>query len=1206
MGSPRKEFIVFQVKFVRNPYQIKDVHKWLVDIINLEAPKIKKLIPRGAQKYYLLTNVKGTAHLDNGSIDKLNKVLEKHITIPSMCWWRDDLSRKLELNHSLKWSYTDILGGQDILNSILFQGLSENRERRENVIRAYLADQYIWDNEVKFKQIDLQQKLIDLYTDVPIRIKKYNNKNPSLKRLFHELRLYQTHLIVPGEYFETEDALDMRAAEFILNPKVQIEIDKMLLEGGPGQGKSTISQYVCQAHRIRLLNKTHDIELLPDMLKNTPVRLPFKIDLRDVAAWVEKRNPYPGFISEEYFTHNWQKSLEAFLVAHIFYHSKLDAFNTTDLAAVSKLSSILLVFDGFDEIANISVREEIIDFITQGINRLSSNSKSLQTLITSRPAAFSTSINFSIDNYPHFELGNVTPEITKEYVEKWIKSRRLHSRDASAIRRLVEEKLEMPHLRDLAKSPMQLAILMSLLNTRGESLPNKRTALYDSYIDLFFNRESEKNTIIRDNRELIIDIHQYLAWVLHSEAEQFQNSGRISIDELRSKLNEYLIKEGHRTDIADKLFDAVKERVCALVSRIQGTFEFEVQPLREYFCAKYLYNTAPYSPAGAERSGTIAERFDALSRNFYWQNVLRFFAGCFSKGELPMLIHKLLELQNDDILKYTNYPRILTSQLLSDYVFTQYPLLLNSVVKIILDGINIVNVLNQDNINFNTEPIVLPTECGREEIVKECFIQLKSFPSNDYASELIEIIVNNNYRTLEIWQSSIDEFENSDLTEWLRYALLLRLLHKIDVNVLLGILNRDQFELKKRLQILITASRFDVIDNNIDIKNVVLSCILDSDLIFNSRKFNEHFISLFSLCFHPYLVSNIFNNDNKGFTFLEFITARDNRFPPQSQKIDSIIDMNVSDLVDQEIQNYFKSIVHILDSDICNWRSSIALWDILIENGRTMFGDKWIFYLTSIVAAGIKAKDDDDNNDVFDDLNNSSVSLCKRVRYARMKSGNIKWWEKQINESTNICFTLLVFFTWSTPKTLNQLIRIVSRKIDLMNSEEISKLIDLFSKVSYLSPFSKVQEKIIVNSLTEHKDITNIVKFLIGLRIGIDRRNKFIYEQLSDNAVTQEILHSKLQYLIGKFFVTPSDEGLLNEITTLYKKVSRYNVYYYYGLRHRNKYSPIPMEIAEKILSNCKDYPRVIASFAENTCRINATNHIHAVGEIANNEKWFD
>lgn len=197
-------------------------------------------------------------------------------------------------------------------------------------------------------------------------------------------------------------------------------------------------------------------------------------------------------------------------------------------------------------------------------------------------------------------------------------------REAHSIRKLVEEKLKLPHLKELAKSPMQLAILISLLNTRGESLPNKRTSLYDSYIDLFFNRESEKNADIRDQRDLIINIHRYLAWVLHSEAETLKNNGRIEIQRLKNKLNTYLKSEGHPIDLADKLFSVMHERVCALVSRVQGTFEFEVQPLREYFCAKYLYDTAPYCPAGTEKNGTKPDRFEALAKNYYWHNVLRF------------------------------------------------------------------------------------------------------------------------------------------------------------------------------------------------------------------------------------------------------------------------------------------------------------------------------------------------------------------------------------------------------------------------------------------------------------------------------------------------------------------------------------------------------------------------------------------------------
>ncbi|WP_171840262.1 hypothetical protein, partial [Listeria monocytogenes] len=72
----KKEFSVFQVKYVRKPDQIKDAHKWLLETIEKEIPKIKKLIPDGATAYYLLTNVSGTAHDKVGAIDKMNELLD--------------------------------------------------------------------------------------------------------------------------------------------------------------------------------------------------------------------------------------------------------------------------------------------------------------------------------------------------------------------------------------------------------------------------------------------------------------------------------------------------------------------------------------------------------------------------------------------------------------------------------------------------------------------------------------------------------------------------------------------------------------------------------------------------------------------------------------------------------------------------------------------------------------------------------------------------------------------------------------------------------------------------------------------------------------------------------------------------------------------------------------------------------------------------
>ncbi len=68
---------------------------------------------------------------------------------------------------------------------------------------------------------------------------------------------------------------------------------------------------------------------------------------------------------------------------------------------------------------------EVIDFINKGITRISANTKSIQVIITSRPAAFSDTVGFSTENYPHFELTDITPPIINEYVEKWIKASKL-------------------------------------------------------------------------------------------------------------------------------------------------------------------------------------------------------------------------------------------------------------------------------------------------------------------------------------------------------------------------------------------------------------------------------------------------------------------------------------------------------------------------------------------------------------------------------------------------------------------------------------------------------------------------------------------------------------------------------------------------------------------------------------------------------------
>ena len=182
------------------------------------------------------------------------------------------------------------------------------------------------------------------------------------------------------------------------------------------------------------------------------------------------------------------------------------------------------------------------------------------------------------------------------------------------------------------------------MHVQGAALPDKRTALYEEYMKIFLNREVEKKQIAADHRELILSIHGLLAWVLQVQAETGQGSGSITAEALRDEVSTYLTNEEHESSLADNLLTGTVERVGALISRVQGTFEFEVQPLREYFAARHLYKTAPNSPPGGERRyGTRPDRFAALAGSSYW--TFLFQPHCRAFGMAPGAQHRAVEVE---------------------------------------------------------------------------------------------------------------------------------------------------------------------------------------------------------------------------------------------------------------------------------------------------------------------------------------------------------------------------------------------------------------------------------------------------------------------------------------------------------------------------------------------------------------------------------
>lgn len=1198
MDKTEKNFIVFQVKFVVNPLSIKDPHKWLTGILEEELDKVQQLIPKGAKEYYLITNVKGTAHLDYGSIDKVNRILQQKISIPSMCWWRDDLNSKVHNNFSLKSSFPEIMRGTDVLGALLHQSLGEKQEVREMVIRQYLVDQYEMDNKVKFRQIDLQNNLLDLFTDVPLGVKKINEQDQELKVNLQGISNRFLSLNNKYNIYYEENEETIGAANFLLNYTSNEKLLKILLEGGPGQGKSTISQFVCQMHRIRLLDKTTDIKIDHEKYLANLVRLPFKIDLRHLATWIEGKNPYKESIQEPFFQELWGLSLKEFLVAHIYYHSKIKDFKLTDLLSILKTSNVLLVFDGFDEVANIQVRNEVVRIVMEGITQVEFSCRSLQVIVTSRPAAFSDSLEFPVDNFPHFQLQDIDSDIIKEYTDKWINACKLSSREGQELKKLVEEKVHLPHLRDLAKSPMQLAIFINLLRTKGEALPNKRTALYDNYVNLFFDREAEKNELIRDNRDLIIDIHQYLAWVLHSEAEWDQNNGIITLDDLKEKLTNYLSSHGHKHDITE-IFQVVEERVCALVSRVQGTFEFEVQPLREYFCAKFLFKTSPYCPPGELKPGTRPERFDAMCKNSYWQNVLRFFAGCIDVGELPMLTQKLREMVKEHEIRNSNYPYVIIAQFLSDYVFYQAPNNQREVVALLVKGVT------EGNISFRQRSLGLgdnfsiPEECGGDILVEKCFSILKTFPKEDVIEETCEILNNHPYGVIEKWKDFIFETKGTDRDVWVYIGLRNNVLRTLETGEVLTILRSPEGNFNYIVNLFLLTSKHDFLDGDIEIKNRVLELILGGEVSISLVR-NEnvnHSMDVLIMILNFYTIGAIVEK-NPDSSYIEFC-LEENYFYLDDYNESNFLSLEVKDEIDGLILKFVSKVKSSLNTKVSDKKSKVELWDSIIEEGRKVFGEKKCFDIIASIIAGISVPA---RTEIYD-LNDHTTSLYNRVREARLKSGNINFWRKVVKKAAPSDLELLILFTWGTPRTLYVLRNEIS---DLLQRLPQSTFQNLKRSVRVSSNHTSFSIGACNKWFVDNSEFTFSKRFLSLLAQRMQFEVKYHFAiKLRGRDLPSTL---RLSFLEGLLLELKDNENyeILEGIRTWYSNYTTGRFHFRFNLRRSDYDFLLHENIAHQILNNPSEFPRILFAMAQKIFKVKLKESIKPVGVIAQEEEWLN
>lgn len=1177
-----KELIVFQVKFVKNPANSKTEREMILEVVKKERAKVERLKKSGLSKYVLITNLQGTAHLGDGSIDKVNELLSSELGVEAYCWWRDDLDRRLDGHPAIKWSYPDILKATDLLEHLVRGQLGENEERRKSAIRAYMTAQYDDDQELKFKQTDLRSTMTDLFVDLPMRRTQQSASVTDGHSRRYWQRVHRSGEGVYTDYYLGYQEEGISSAEFLIgrnSPKPT----RIVIEGAPGQGKSTVTQYVCQVLRMHLLNKEDALRNVPASFRNLPAQIPFRIDLRDLAKWMSGIDPFkpkPTVLDAEE-----TKSLEGFVAAQVRSASGGHTFNVSDLTAVARVSNMFLALDGFDEVADVTLRQQLVDEITKGVNRLvGAGETSMTTVVTSRPAAFAKSVVFPRESWAYYELLPLDRRQIDDYTTKWTKAKGLKAGEEAQLRKILELKLKEAHTQYLSKNPMQLTILLSLVHNRGPSLPEKRTAMYDSYMDMFFSRESEKSDVVRDNRDLLIDIHRYLAWKLQTAAEA-GDSGSIEHSALRTALFEYLDKEGEDTSIVDALFNGIIERVGALVSRVQETYEFEVQPLREYFAARHLYETAPYPSDDGAFNGDKFERFKALAVNPYWLNVARFYGGCFNKGELLTLSNEITELAKGPPYEATSHPRSVAMMLLSDWVFSAYQPAVKQVISFVGEYPAFRLLLANAEQSGSSLWSNLPERSGRADFLDILWaIALKSSCMDERLAAANAISQNSSVADrLTRWGKAKPVLSHPN---WVELGSNLDLFHHPEeVYTLCKELSEEMIDR------VILCEQFSWLDGSKyeeQARTKILQRSTYSPLVREVTD-GSRLGKIAAMC-SSYQYEFAFSGDNAPLRMS--IERRFRAMRPGSLVSDDVDDIGLT----KEENEAFKAYNEFLETNTSVLSTSLLPWTELVEAMRRAWGDAPAIDRISFIAAGIKSKDVDG---IAEPLS-KTPDLVGSARYARLKSGAPRWWQETIEgaeNSSELVRILKVLSWWATPNTLLRLASILDGALQSLTSDEWKSLTRHFQTIQ----LSNNGDLRAVGKGKSHitRDMSARLKIFIARRLPPEEQYAVALDLMKEHSNLENVERMFIASCIFRDKMNASQwKTAVNITEELYSKGCNVPI----GMNWK---TALPERIALQVCSQPEKYPLRLLALADGSLRSAAGAKAPRLLEVARQSNWF-
>ncbi|MFI7578006.1 NACHT domain-containing protein [Micromonospora sp. NPDC049497] len=421
-----------------------------------------------------------------------------------------------------------------------------------------------------------------------------------------------------------------------------------VLVGGPGQGKTTVGQLLCQIYRANLVS---DLDSIGPQAAGVVTTLRQHLAASGLPIPINKRWPLRLDLSgyADVLGGNPATSVLRHLASQI---SDRGADTITAGQLKTWLSSWpwLLVLDGFDEVVAPQVREAMIDRIADFFIDAASVDADLMVIATTRPQGYSA--EFSPDQYQHLHLMPLTSGQAEAFARKLADVRLGDDPDAHAnVLARIGEAARDPLTARLMVTPLQVTIMSLLLEGRAR-VPQDRYTLFADYYRTIYGREVAKNTatarLLERHRRTVDQLHEKVGLRLQIQAE---SSGKADAAlpnrEVQTLARQILDKEDHPVEEAQRLAEqiaaAATTRLVLLVAKHADDVGFDVRSLQELMAARAL-TTGP--------DGGIMERLRAIALSAHWRNTFLLAAGRLATDRRHLVDAILVLLEDLDTSSY--------------------------------------------------------------------------------------------------------------------------------------------------------------------------------------------------------------------------------------------------------------------------------------------------------------------------------------------------------------------------------------------------------------------------------------------------------------------------------------------------------------------------------------------------------------------------